>query len=86
MGTPLVIIDGVPRDMADFQRLNATDIENVSVLKDAAAAIYGVRAGNGVVLVTTKKGSEGKAKVSYNGSFTFQTRPRCLNLPAPWMP
>ena len=73
MGTPLVIIDGVPRDMADFQRLNATDIENVSVLKDAAAAIYGVRAGNGVVLVTTKKGSEGKAKVSYNGSFTFQT-------------
>ena len=73
MGTPLVIIDGVPRDIADFQRLNATDIENVSVLKDAAAAIYGVRAGNGVVLVTTKKGSEGKTKVNYNGSFTFQT-------------
>lgn len=73
MGSPLVIIDGVPRDIADFQRLNSTDIENVSVLKDAAAAIYGVRAGNGVVLVTTKKGAEGKAKVNYNGSFTFQT-------------
>ena len=73
MGSPLMIIDGVPRDVADFQRLNAEDIENVSVLKDAAAAIYGVRGGNGVVLVTTKKGQEGKTTVSYNGSFTFQT-------------
>ena len=80
MGTPLVIIDGVPRDMADFQRLNSTDIENVSVLKDAAAAIYGVRAGNGVVLVTTKKGAEGKSKVNYNGSFTFQTPSRMPQL------
>ena len=73
MGSPLVIIDGVPRSVQEFQRLNASDIDNVSVLKDASAAIYGVRAGNGVVLVTTKKGSEGKAKVNYSGSFTFQT-------------
>ena len=73
MGSPLIVIDGIPRDVADFQRLNAQDIENVSVLKDAAAAIYGVRGGNGVVLVTTKKGSEGKTNVTYNGSFTFQT-------------
>ena len=73
MGSPLVIIDGVPRDVADFQRLNAADIENVSVLKDASASIYGLQGGNGVILVTTKKGTEGKAKVSYNGSFTFQT-------------
>ena len=80
MGSPLVIIDGVPRDVADFQRLNSTDIENVSVLKDAAAAIYGLRGGNGVILVTTKKGSEGKAKVSYNGSFTFQTPSRMPEL------
>ena len=72
-GSALVVIDGVPRSMDDFNRLNATDIENVSVLKDAAAAIYGVRGGGGVILVTTKKGSEGAAKVSYNGSFTFQT-------------
>lgn len=72
MGAPLVIIDGVPRTMEDFQRMNAQDIEDVSVLKDAAAAIYGMRAGNGVVLVTTKKGREGSAQVSYNGSFTFQ--------------
>ncbi len=72
LGEPLVIIDGVPRTSADFQRLNPTDIENVSVLKDASAAIYGVRGGNGVILVTTKKGSEGKAQVNYNGSFTVQ--------------
>ena len=76
MGAPLVIIDGVPRSVQEFQRLNASDIDNVSVLKDASAAIYGVRAGNGVVLVTTKKGAEGKAKVNYSGSFTFQTPSR----------
>ncbi len=72
LGAPLVIIDGVPRSSEDFQRLNPTDIENVSVLKDASAAIYGVRGGNGVILVTTKKGSEGRTKVNYNGSFTVQ--------------
>ncbi len=72
LGEPLVIIDGVPRSSQDFQRLNPTDIENVSVLKDASAAIYGVRGGNGVILVTTKKGSEGRTKVNYNGSFTVQ--------------
>ncbi len=72
LGAPLVIIDGVPRSTEDFQRLNPTDIENVSVLKDASAAIYGVRGGNGVILVTTKKGAEGDTEVTYNGSFTFQ--------------
>lgn len=72
LGEPLVVIDGVPRSTEDFQRLNANDIENVSVLKDASAAIYGVRGGNGVILVTTKKGGEGASKVQYNGSFTFQ--------------
>ncbi len=72
LGAPLVVIDGVPRSTEDFQRLNAADIENVSVLKDASAAIYGVRGGNGVILVTTKKGTEGQTKVTYNGSFTFQ--------------
>lgn len=72
MGSPLVVIDGVPRTVADFQRLNANDIADISVLKDAAAAIYGVRAANGVLLVTTKSGSEGTSKVSYNGTFTVQ--------------
>ncbi|MDE6338050.1 MAG: carboxypeptidase-like regulatory domain-containing protein, partial [Muribaculaceae bacterium] len=61
MGSPLVVIDGVPRTVEDFQRLNANDIQDVSVLKDAAAAIYGVRAANGVLLVTTKQGTAGTA-------------------------
>ncbi|MBD5265807.1 MAG: TonB-dependent receptor [Bacteroides sp.] len=61
----LVLVDGVESDMT---LLNPNDIESVSVLKDAAAcAIYGARAAAGVVLVTTKRGSEGKPKVSYNG-------------------
>src|SRR5690606_11633322 len=72
MGAPLVIIDGVPRSVEDFQRLNPNDIEDVSVLKDASASIYGVRSANGVMLVTTKKGKEGTVAVGYNGSFTFQ--------------
>jgi len=61
----LVLVDGVETDIT---LVNPNDIESVSVLKDAAAcAIYGARAAAGVVLVTTKRGSEGKAKVSYNG-------------------
>ncbi len=72
LGSPLIVIDGVPRTVEDFQRLNPTDIEDVSVLKDASAAIYGVRSSNGVVLVTTKKGAPGKTTVSYNGSYTLQ--------------
>ena len=73
MGTPLVIIDGVPRDMSDFQRMNADDIQDISVLKDASASIYGLRSANGVVLVTTKKGQAGHTKFSYNGSYTIQS-------------
>lgn len=73
MGTPLVIIDGVPRDMSDFQRMNADDIQDISVLKDASASIYGLRSANGVVLVTTKKGQAGQTNFSYNGSYTIQS-------------
>lgn len=73
MGTPLVIIDGVPREMSDFQRMNADDIQDISVLKDASASIYGLRSANGVVLVTTKKGQAGQTKFSYNGSYTIQS-------------
>ncbi|MCG8305752.1 MAG: TonB-dependent receptor, partial [Cytophagales bacterium] len=73
LGSPLVVINGVPRSMDDFQRLNPNDIEDISVLKDAAAAIYGVRAANGVILVTTKKGNkDGKTTISYDGTFTVQ--------------
>ena len=63
----LVLIDGIEGDLG---LLNADDIESISVLKDASAcAIYGARAASGVVLVTTKSGSEGKPKVSYNGYY-----------------
>ena len=72
MGTPLFIIDGVPRTNEDFQRLDPNDIDNMSVLKDASAAIYGVRAANGVVLVTTKRGSNNKIELNYSGSFAWQ--------------
>ena len=72
MGTPLIVIDGVPGTTADFSRLNGNEIDNITILKDASAAVYGVRAANGVVLVTTKKGTSGKAKFSYDGSFSLQ--------------
>lgn len=68
-GTPLVLVDGV---QTSFNRLDPNDIESVSVLKDASAAIYGARAGNGVILVTTKRGKEGAAKISYHGNMSFQ--------------
>jgi TonB-linked SusC/RagA family outer membrane protein len=72
MGTPLVVIDGIPRTADDFQRLDPNDIENLSVLKDASAAIYGVRAANGVVLVTTKRGAGNKIELNYSGTYGWQ--------------
>ena len=69
-GAPLVIIDGVQR--GNMARLDSEDIESISVLKDASAAIYGVQAANGVILITTKKGRKSDALISYNGSVTFQ--------------
>ena len=66
---PLVLVDGMPGSLSD---ITPDEIENISVLKDASsAAIYGSRAANGVVLVTTKRGKEGRTKVSYNGSVGF---------------
>ena len=71
-GSPLVLIDGVEGDLG---HVNPADIESISVIKDASSsAIYGARASFGVVLVTTKDGSEGKVRVSYNGRFGW-TRP-----------
>ncbi len=68
-GSPLILIDGME---GDINTLNPQDIENISVLKDAAAAsIYGSRAPFGVILITTKRGSEGKPTVNYNNSFRF---------------
>lgn len=70
LGTPLVIIDGIPRD--NMARIDPNDVESVTVLKDASAAVYGVRAANGVVLITTKKGTSEKTELSYTGSFSMQ--------------
>lgn len=71
-GTPLYVIDGVVRSAANMQQLNPEDIESVSIIKDGSAAIYGVGAQNGVILVTTKKGKEGKLKINYSGNFGIQ--------------
>lgn len=72
-GDPLVIIDGVPAlNGQSFQNMNADDIESISVLKDGAASIYGAKAANGVILVTTKKG-KGKVSVDYNFNMRFNT-------------
>ena len=68
---PLVVIDGVPDRDGGMNRLNPTEIESISVLKDASAAIYGARAANGVILITTKRGKEGKPVVSFNASAGF---------------
>ncbi|WP_338874427.1 TonB-dependent receptor [Spirosoma sp. SC4-14] len=62
----LIVIDGVPARAGGIDRLNPADIESISVLKDASAAIYGSRAANGVILVTTKRGKTGKPELSYN--------------------
>ena len=80
MGSPLIIIDGIPRSTEEFQRLNAMDIDDISVLKDASAAIYGVRAANGVVLITTKSGKEGKAQISFDAYYGVQTVARKINM------
>ena len=71
---PLYIIDGMPTDQNGMESVNPTDIESIEVLKDAASgAIYGARAANGVILVTTKKGKLGKAAINYNFSYGWQS-------------
>ncbi|PRD49304.1 SusC/RagA family TonB-linked outer membrane protein [Sphingobacterium haloxyli] len=75
---PLYVIDGmiqvneqnVPESTL-FNNLDPSEIESISILKDGAAAVYGVRGANGVVLVTTKRGKEGQPKISYNGSYAI---------------
>ncbi len=62
----LIVVDGVPNRSGGLDRINPADIESISVLKDAAAAIYGSRAGNGVILITTKRGKTGKPQISYD--------------------
>ena len=64
--SPLVVIDGVPGRQGGLARLNPSDIESISVLKDASAAIYGSRAANGVILVETKEGRAGETRINVN--------------------
>jgi TonB-dependent starch-binding outer membrane protein SusC len=65
----LIVIDGVPARAGGFDRINPQDIESISVLKDASAAIYGSRAANGVILITTKHGKSGKPQLSYSFNY-----------------
>jgi TonB-linked SusC/RagA family outer membrane protein len=69
-GAPLIVINGMVSDQSDFVRLDPNDVDQISVLKDASAAVYGVKAANGVILITTKKGEIGKPKITYTGSYT----------------
>ena len=72
----LVVVDGVPGQVGGLDRLDPNDIETITVLKDASAAIYGSRAANGVILITTKRGKTGKPTISYtfNQGFSSPTR------------
>ncbi|SHM49004.1 TonB-linked outer membrane protein, SusC/RagA family [Chitinophaga jiangningensis] len=80
-GTPLIIIDGIPRSSGDLSRMNPDEIESLSVLKDASAAIYGVKSANGVIVVTTKRGAKndnGKFNLNYSINQSWQ---QFLNVP-----
>ncbi|MFT4093993.1 MAG: TonB-dependent receptor [Niabella sp.] len=71
--SPLYVIDGFPIDNPDNNALNPSDIESIEILKDASAtAIYGARGANGVIIITTKRGKDGKSKVEYSGYGGFQ--------------
>lgn len=71
LGNPLYIIDNVPSDAGTFNQLAAEDIDNISILKDGAASVYGLRAANGVVLVTTKRG-QGSTTINASGYYGLQ--------------
>ncbi|MDR2389102.1 MAG: TonB-dependent receptor [Tannerellaceae bacterium] len=71
--SPLIVVDGVADRAGGFARIDPQDIESVTILKDASAAIYGSRAANGVILVQTKRGQEGRFRVVYGGNVGFST-------------
>lgn len=73
MGTPLYVIDGIQCEEGQFNNIDVNDVESITILKDASAAIYGLRAANGVVLVTTKSGKRGeKNQISANAYYGIQ--------------
>jgi TonB-linked SusC/RagA family outer membrane protein len=70
-GAPLIVIDGIPRE--NMARIDPEDIESISVVKDASAAVFGSRAANGVILITTKRGSKsGEPSITYSGNIAWQ--------------
>ena len=72
---PLYVVDGVPYE-GKIEAINPADVENISVLKDAtAASIYGARAANGVIVITTRTGKSGKTRITYDGSVKFKPLP-----------
>ena len=72
-GNPLFIIDGVPKDKSQFDNLSPNDVETITVFKDASASIYGSRAANGVIIVTTKRGAIGqKSTINLDAYYGFQ--------------
>ncbi|SHL68361.1 TonB-linked outer membrane protein, SusC/RagA family [Chitinophaga jiangningensis] len=74
---PLVVVDGIAIDVSRIGTINPQDVADITVLKDAtAASIWGARASNGVIVITTKKGKAGKLKVSYDGFVSFQGKPQ----------
>src|SRR5688500_9666369 len=80
LGTPLYVIDGVPQSEGQFNNISSEDIESNSILKDGSAALYGFRASNGVVLVTTKKGKgEDKGRLSVNTYYQLQNLTRYIS-------
>lgn len=80
-GTPLYVIDGFATDDPNAGAINPADIESIDVLKDASAtAIYGARGANGVIIITTKRGSESAPRITYEGSVSYQRRPKGLRL------
>ena len=78
---PLIVIDGVPTKDSFLNSINPNDIESIQVLKDAASAsVYGARASNGVIVITTKKGRQGKTKVTYDAYYGVQNTVNRLDL------
>lgn len=72
---PLYVVDGLPYE-GDISAINPSDVQNITVLKDAAAAsIYGARSANGVIVITTRRGQSGATRISYNGSIMFSPKP-----------
>ncbi|MBC7889711.1 MAG: TonB-dependent receptor [Ferruginibacter sp.] len=71
--SPLIVVDGVADRAGGFSRIDVNDVESVTILKDASAAIYGSRAANGVILVTTKRGKTGKTNITYSTNYGLKS-------------